>query len=55
MEHGYFLLIGGIMVEIFDDRSLSNMVTRVEVKNITFPFILKYLEEVARQAIVTGT
>lgn len=27
--HGYFLLFGDSMVEIFDDGSLQNMVTRV--------------------------
>ncbi|KAB2600103.1 hypothetical protein D8674_010374 [Pyrus ussuriensis x Pyrus communis] len=31
---------------IYDDRSLSNLVTNVEVKNRTFPLMLKYLEEV---------
>ncbi|KAM1041809.1 hypothetical protein ACFX2C_030939 [Malus domestica] len=55
MEHGYFLLFGGIVVEIYDDRSLSNLVTKVEVKNRSFPLVLKYLEEVARKASVTSS
>ena len=55
MEHGYFLLFGGTVVEIYDDKSLSNLVTKVEVKNISFPLVLKYLEEVARKASVTGS
>ena len=55
MEHGYLLLFGGTVVEICDDRSLSNLVTRVEVKNRSFPLMLKYLEEVARKASVTGS
>ncbi|KAM1783076.1 hypothetical protein ACFX15_040556 [Malus domestica] len=54
IEHGHFLLFGGTVVEIYDDRSLSNLVTRVEVKNRNFPLMLKYLEEVARKASVTG-
>ncbi|CAN6586525.1 unnamed protein product [Malus baccata var. baccata] len=54
MEHGYFLLFGETMVEIYDDRSLSNLVTRLEVKNRNFPLMLKYLEEVARKASVIG-
>ena len=33
------------MVEIFDDRSISNLVTRVEVKNISFPLVLRYFEK----------
>ncbi|XP_070664630.1 uncharacterized protein [Malus domestica] len=55
MEHGYFLLFGGTVVEIYDDKSLSNLVTKVEVKNRSFPLVLKYLEEVARKASVTGS
>ncbi len=55
MERGYFLLFGGTVVEIFDDKSLSNLVTRAEVKNRSFPLMLKYLEEVARKASVTGS
>ncbi|XP_070662267.1 uncharacterized protein [Malus domestica] len=54
MEHGYFLVFGGTVVDIFDDRTLSNMVTRVEMKNRSFPLILRYLEEVARKASETG-
>ena len=55
MEHGYFLLFGGTVVEIYDDRSLSNLVTKVEVKNRSFPLVLKYSEEVARKSTVTGS
>ena len=51
MEHGYFLLFGGTVVEIYDDRSLSNLVTKVEVKNRSFPLVLKYSEEVARNQL----
>ncbi|XP_070677935.1 uncharacterized protein [Malus domestica] len=53
MEHGYLILFGGTVVKIYDDRSLSNIVTRVEVKNRSFPLMLKYLEEVAKKASVT--
>ena len=45
MERGYFLLFRGTVVEIYDDRSLSNLVTKVEVKNRSFPLVLKYLEK----------
>ncbi|KAM1485555.1 hypothetical protein TB1_036396 [Malus domestica] len=55
MEHGYFLLFGGTVVEIYDDRSLSNLVTKVEVKNRSFPLVLKYLEEMAKKASVTSS
>ncbi|KAM2467223.1 hypothetical protein PS1_009053 [Malus domestica] len=55
MEHGYFLLFGGTVVEIYDDISLSNLVTKVEVKNRSFPLVLKYLEEVAKKASVTSS
>ena len=54
MEHGYFLLFRGTVIEIYDDMSLSNLVTRVAVKNISFPLMLKYLREVAMKASVTG-
>ncbi|KAM1079184.1 hypothetical protein ACFX2B_013776 [Malus domestica] len=50
MEHGYFLLFGDTIVEIYDDRTLSNLVVKVEMKNRSFPLLLKCLEEVARRA-----
>ncbi|CAN6694158.1 unnamed protein product [Malus baccata var. baccata] len=50
MEHGYFLLFGDIMVEIYDDRTLSNLVVKVQMKNRSFPLLLNCLEEVARKA-----
>ncbi|KAM1023461.1 hypothetical protein ACFX2A_045325 [Malus domestica] len=55
MEHGYFLLFGETVVEIYDDRSLSNLVTKVEVKNRSFPLVLKYLEEVSKKVSVTSS
>ncbi|KAM2916321.1 hypothetical protein FF1_045250 [Malus domestica] len=55
MEHGYFLLFEGTVVEIYDDKSLSNLVTKMEVKNRSFPLVLKYLEEVAKRASVTSS
>ncbi|KAM1331831.1 hypothetical protein ACFX2I_044275 [Malus domestica] len=55
MEHGYFLLFGGTVVEIYDDRSLSNLVTKVEMKNRSFPLVLKYLEEVSKKVSVTSS
>ncbi|KAM1349745.1 hypothetical protein ACFX2F_003784 [Malus domestica] len=50
MEHGYFLSFGDTTVEIYDDRTLSNLVVKVEMKNKSFPLLLKCLEEVARKA-----
>ncbi|KAM0982401.1 hypothetical protein ACFX2A_015625 [Malus domestica] len=55
INHGYFLLFRGTVVEIYDDRSLSNLMTRVEMKNRSFSLMLKYLEEMARKASVTGS
>ncbi|CAN6688476.1 unnamed protein product [Malus baccata var. baccata] len=50
MEHGYILSFGETIVEIYDDMTLSNLVMKVEMKNISFPLLLKCLEEVARKA-----
>lgn len=40
------------MVEIFDYRSLPNLVTKVEMKNKNFLLLLRYFEEMARKANV---
>ncbi|KAM0969390.1 hypothetical protein COP2_018032 [Malus domestica] len=50
MEHGYFLLFGDTIAEVYDDRTLLNLVVKVQMKNRSFPLLLKCLEEVARKA-----
>ncbi|XP_070668918.1 uncharacterized protein [Malus domestica] len=51
--HGYFLLFRDSMVEIFDDRSLHNMVIRVEMtENKSFPLPLNYNQAISLRASV---
>ncbi|CAL9004078.1 unnamed protein product [Prunus brigantina] len=47
-EHGYFLLFGDSKVDIFDDRSLRNLVVSVKQKgNRCFPLIFSINKELA--------
>ncbi|KAB2622242.1 hypothetical protein D8674_024424 [Pyrus ussuriensis x Pyrus communis] len=47
-EHGYFLLFGDYKVDVFDDRSLQNLVVSVKQKgNRCFPLILNTNKELA--------
>ena len=42
MEHGYFLVFGGTTAAIYDDSSMSNLVTKIPMKgNMSFPLKLK--------------
>ncbi|KAM1739403.1 hypothetical protein ACFX11_015127 [Malus domestica] len=53
MEHGYFLVFGGTTAEIYDDRSMSNLIGRVPMKgNRSFPLRLKPDMQVALKANV---
>ncbi|KAM0988950.1 hypothetical protein ACFX2A_013056 [Malus domestica] len=53
IAHGYFLLFGDNMVEIFDDRSLQNLVTQVGMtENKSFPLMLDYNDSIALKASV---
>ena len=44
MEHDYLLLFGDTIVEIYDDKTLSNLGVKFEMKNRSLPLLLKYLE-----------
>ncbi|KAM1496365.1 hypothetical protein ACFXTO_030979 [Malus domestica] len=47
-EHGYFLLFGDYKVDVFDDRSLQNLVVSVKQRgNRCFPLILNTNKELA--------
>lgn len=51
---GYFLLLADLMVLVFDDRSLENLVTKVEMtENKSFPWLLNYHESLSLRASVT--
>ncbi|CAN6686650.1 unnamed protein product [Malus baccata var. baccata] len=53
IAHGYFLLFGDNMVEIFDDRSLQNLVTQVGmIGNNSFLLMLDYNDSIALKASV---
>lgn len=53
--HG-FLLFCDLMVEIFDARSLENLVTRVEMtENRSFPLVVSYHNSISVRASVTET
>ncbi|CAL8161835.1 unnamed protein product [Prunus armeniaca] len=53
VEHGYYLVFGNFMVEIFDDSSMENLVAKVSMTgNRCFPLSLKYANSVAMKAIV---
>lgn len=56
IEHGYFLLFGDYLVDIFDIRALENVITRIEMtSNIYFPLSLEYVNHVARRVTVEAT
>ncbi|CAL9023435.1 unnamed protein product [Prunus brigantina] len=53
VEHGYYLVFGSSMVEIFDDRSMKNLVAKVSMTgNRCFPLSLKYANYVAMKATI---
>ncbi|CAL8998661.1 unnamed protein product [Prunus brigantina] len=53
VEHGYYLVFGSSMVEIFDDRSMKNLVAKVSMTgNRCFPLSLKYANSVAMKATI---
>ncbi|CAL8993818.1 unnamed protein product, partial [Prunus brigantina] len=53
VEHGYYLVFGDSMVEIFDDRSMENLVAKVSMTgNKCFPLSLKYANSVAMKATI---
>ncbi|CAN6541722.1 unnamed protein product [Malus baccata var. baccata] len=54
-EHGYFLLFRDYKVDVFDDRSLKNLVVNVKQKgNRCFPLILNTNKELALRTNVQG-
>ncbi|CAL8095525.1 unnamed protein product [Prunus armeniaca] len=54
MEHGYYLMFGGNVVNIYDDRSLDNLIVRVQMtNNICFPLIMMPASDLALKASVT--
>lgn len=56
IEHGYFLLFGDYLVNIFDIRALENVITRIQMtSNIYFPLSLEYVNHVARRVTVEAT
>ncbi|KAI5349042.1 hypothetical protein L3X38_001929 [Prunus dulcis] len=53
VEHGYYLVFGDSMVEIFDDRSMENLLAKVSMtRNRCFPLSLKYANSVAMKATI---
>ncbi|KAB2610770.1 hypothetical protein D8674_018802 [Pyrus ussuriensis x Pyrus communis] len=53
VEHGYFLVFGDYLVDIFEDKTLENLLARVQMtSNRCFPMTLEYGNEVARRATV---
>ncbi|CAL8175260.1 unnamed protein product [Prunus armeniaca] len=53
VEHGYYLVFGSSMVEIFDDKSMENLVAKVSmIGNRCFPLSLKYASSVAMKATI---
>ncbi|KAI5314494.1 hypothetical protein L3X38_043670 [Prunus dulcis] len=53
VEHGYYLVFGDSMVEIFDDRSMENLLAKVSMTgNRCFPLSLKYANSVAMKATI---
>ncbi|CAL8166844.1 unnamed protein product [Prunus armeniaca] len=56
IEHGYFLLFGDSIVEIYDDKSLKHLVTKVPMTgNRCFPLPLQYANAVAMKATIKET
>ncbi|XP_020410264.1 uncharacterized protein LOC109946525 [Prunus persica] len=53
VEHGYFLVFGKSMVEIFDDSSMEHLVAKVPmIGNKCFPLSLTHVNSVAMKATV---
>ncbi|CAN6681975.1 unnamed protein product [Malus baccata var. baccata] len=53
MEHGYFLVFGGITAAIYDDESMSNLIAKVPMKgNRSFPMKLQSGTQMALKANV---
>ncbi|KAI5350574.1 hypothetical protein L3X38_003465 [Prunus dulcis] len=53
VEHGYFLVFGKSVVEIFDDNSMEHLVAKVPmIWNKCFPLSLTYVNSVAMKATV---
>ncbi|KAB2604836.1 hypothetical protein D8674_037123 [Pyrus ussuriensis x Pyrus communis] len=51
IEHGFFLLFGEYMVDIFYDRSLNNLVVSVKQRgNKCFPHVFKSGNQIALSA-----
>ncbi|CAL2230000.1 unnamed protein product [Prunus armeniaca] len=56
IEHGYFLLFDDYIVEIYDDKSLKHLVTKVPMTgNRCFPLSIQYANAVAMKATFKGT
>ncbi|CAL8999643.1 unnamed protein product [Prunus brigantina] len=54
MEHGYYLVFGGDVVNIYDDRSLDNLIVRVQMtNNRCFPLTMMPASDLALKASVT--
>ncbi|CAL2235091.1 unnamed protein product [Prunus armeniaca] len=53
VEHGYYLVFGDSMVEIYDDRLMENLVAKVSMTgNRCFPLSLKYANSVAMKTTI---
>ncbi|CAL8991390.1 unnamed protein product [Prunus brigantina] len=54
MEHGYHLLFGGNMVNVYDDQSLKNLIVRVQMtNNRCFPLTMMPASDLVLKASVT--
>ncbi|KAI5336669.1 hypothetical protein L3X38_015937 [Prunus dulcis] len=54
MEHGYYLVFGGNMVNVYDDQSLGNLIVRVQMtNNRCFPLTMMPASELALRASVS--
>ncbi|KAI5329221.1 hypothetical protein L3X38_028618 [Prunus dulcis] len=54
MEHGYYLVFGGNMVNVYDDQSLGNLIVRVQMtNNRCFPLTMMPANELALRASVS--
>ncbi|BBG96571.1 transposable element gene [Prunus dulcis] len=54
MEHGYYLVFGGNVVDVYDDQSLGNRIVRVQMtNNRCFPLTMMPAGELALRASVS--
>ncbi|XP_008227746.1 PREDICTED: uncharacterized protein LOC103327230 [Prunus mume] len=54
IEHGYYFVFGGDVVNIYDDRSLNNLIVRVQMtNNRCFPLTMMPTSDLALKASVT--